>query len=283
VSPVTTIQIVMLMAAALAYALAAVAGLRHIRTRQADAGDAPTATLGSQARIAVAAGAGICGVLLIWRAATGSLHNPMATYFDAFLLLALILAGMLIYFRLTRHLRSFCIFLLPMIAAVLLIGGVLQLFSDRPFDAQSALTIGHIAAVMLGSACFAVSCVAGIIYLFADRQLRRRGGGENRLAGLPPLASIEKFNYRILLLGFPLLTIAMITGIFLTIARPTTMEVFAGWSKVLLAAMAWVIFGVLLLIRLIPAFRGRRAAQLSIVGFVVLICVFVAVTRVPHG
>ena len=282
---VTAGQMVLLGAAAVAFVAAAAVGFRHLRRRPTeDTTEEPASgALGPQARTAVAVGAGLSAALFLWRAtASGTIRNPLTTYFDAFLILGLILTAMLVYFRLTRHLRSFCIFLLPMIAAVLLIGGGLQVLSVGVFDKQTALTVGHITTVMLGFACCAVSSVAGVIYLFADRQLRQRGVEKTRWAGLPPLASIEKFNHRVVLLGFPLLTIAMITGGILTEALPGSMEAFAGWSKVLLAALAWGIFGFLLLIRLMPAFRGRRAAQLSIAGFVVLIAAFVMMTRVPR-
>lgn len=201
------------------------------------------------------------------------------THIDAFLLLSLLLTGMLFYFRRSRHLSGMAIFLLPMIAAVLLLGSILTLTTKRSFDYHSSWAELHILIVIGGSACFALGCVGGIVYLLADHQLRaHKHPGADRWLGLPPLASMEKFNQLMVALGFPLLTIACLMGLFHV--REWTSSIIIKTS---LALAAWVVYAILLNIRHAPAFRGRRAAWLNIAGFAILLAAYLAANGVPRG
>jgi ABC-type uncharacterized transport system permease subunit len=82
-------------------------------------------------------------------------------------------------------------------------------------------------------------------------------------------------------LGFPLLTVAMVTG-FLRIgqayaAQTQPTSIWAISPKLTLSVLAWLTYGVLLHLPLAPSFRGQRAAWLSIVGFVLFLGGFIAV------
>jgi len=203
----------------------------------------------------------------------------MYTHMDSFLLLSLLLMTMLFYFRRTQHLRSIALFLLPMIAALLGLGAVMTLTSDRRFDYRSSWAELHILVVVVGSACFALGCLGGMLYLMADRQLKMKAGTHpERWMGLPPLASMERFNQLMVAMGFPLLTVACLMG-FLHVK---------DWNpgmivKTALALSAWAVYAILLNIRRTPAFRGRRAAWLNILGFAMLLAAFAAVNGMPRG
>lgn len=200
------------------------------------------------------------------------------THIDAFLLLSLLLTGMLFYFRRSRHLGGLSIFLLPMISIVLLLGSVLTLVTHRVFDYRSSWAELHILIVVAGAACFALGCVGGIVYLLADRQLRLRNRlRTDRWLGLPPLASMERFNQLMVAIGFPLLTMACIMGFFHVKEWNTGILL-----KTVLSLSAWAVYAILLNIRRTPAFRGRRAAWLNIIGFAILLAAFVAVNGMPR-
>lgn len=275
-------QLALLWLAGLCFALAFLFGwhsLRAVPTGDAIGAQGP-ARLGPGARTGFAAGVLLALLLVVWRLmAEGRTPTrpavPLSNFFDSFLLLGLFLAALGAYFRYTQHLRSLAFFLLPMIAIVLLVGGVLGLLYHRAFDYGSALNIAHVVCVMGGSACFAAGCVGGTAYLLADRQLRRK----RAWLRFPSLASLERFNQHAVLIGFPLLTAAMITGA-LRAHQVRPADPGAISPKIILAVVVWLIYGTLLHIRLAPSFRGRRAAWLSIVGFGLLLSVFFAVLGV---
>jgi ABC-type uncharacterized transport system permease subunit len=278
---------------AILFALAFVLGLRHMREaaladsqgtkRRTNGAEPPATSMGLPARTAVLLATLMGIALLAWRAiALNSFLLPVSDPFDAFLLLGLLLAFVVVYFRWTRHLQSLSFFLLPMIAIILLIGLFLSIANPAANheDYQQIWTLLHVLAIVAGSFCFALGCVGGIVYLLADRQLRHRGGTTPRWFGYPPLASIEKFNRWMIYVGFPLLTVATVAGI-LRIAQ-THASGDAGHAglgqmfKIVCGILAWTVYGVLVHVPLTPSFRGKRAAWLSVVGFALFIGAFVA-------
>jgi ABC-type transport system involved in cytochrome c biogenesis permease subunit len=53
--------------------------------------------------------------------------------------------------------------------------------------------------------------------------------------------------------------------------------------KVLLALGTWLVYAVVLHSPINPSFRGRKAAMLSIFGFVLMVAVMIAVQFMPQG
>lgn len=226
--------------------------------------------------VAVGNGVFLIALLLISRMVDAHrITLPLSDYFDAFSLLALVLSMLWTYLQWTRHLRALATFLLPMIFALMVVGIVLGLSGVQHFGAHNPWVAAHIASVLLGTASFAAGCVGGITYLLADRRLKKRGRAGWDLFALPSLASIEKFTRHAIVLGFALLTLAAITGIFRAVRDPQLMGQHWYFSpKVLLTAVVWLVYGSLLNIRLVPVLRGARCAWLSIIGFVLLMTVF---------
>lgn len=213
--------------------------------------------------------------LLVWRFAAGKLavHNDL----DVFLLLGLALAGLVGYFRITHHLIGLALFIVPMIGVIMGIGGVVALVAPSHDIGHRPLTIVHVISIVGGTVALSAGAVGGMVYLLAARQLRRKGSTSNqRWIGLPSLAATEKFVQHAVLLGFPLLTLAIITGFIRAGAVHRETNRWIVLSKVLLSVVAWVAYTPLLHVNLLPAFRGRRAAWLSIWGLGLLLVVFVA-------
>ncbi len=289
-----SIQFLLLVMTSLFFALAFVLGVQHMRragrlTSDSSIAQPPypilahEASMGPPARVAVLVGTLLALGLYAWRTISErSLALPLSDPFDAFLVLGLLLAFVVIYFRWTRHLRSLSFFLLPMIVLVLLIGAVLALLhpaTDRQ-DYRNVWTFVHVLTIVAGSVCFALGCVGGVVYLLADRQLRRKGlDATHRWIGLPPLASIEKFNRWMIYVGFPLLTIATVAGILRITQQhetPAAAPGFAEFFKIALGSLSWAVYAVLVYVPLNPRLRGPRAAWLSIAGFALFIGAFVA-------
>jgi ABC-type uncharacterized transport system permease subunit len=123
----------------------------------------------------------------------------------------------------------------------------------------------HILLSMGAAALLFAAAVTALLLVFLDRRLRAR-----RLtklpAGLPPLDALEKIMFRLIGVGFVLLTLALFTGfVFVT-------NLFAQnlWQKTALSLIAWLLFGVLLVGRLRFGWRGRSAVQWTLSGFGVL-------------
>ena len=118
----------------------------------------------------------------------------------------------------------------------------------------------------IGVAVFALAAVLALLYLFEDRQLRRKQF-ERMMGRGTPLETLDRLALRCVSVGFPVFTVAIVTGA-IWVARLGLMRHAArGAPGVLFALATWAAFGVLLIARLGAGWRGRRAAWLTLGGF----------------
>lgn len=130
----------------------------------------------------------------------------------------------------------------------------------------------HVAANLVGDALFLLACVSAGLYLFAERRLKQKKFA-SIMGRLPPLDALDQAEHRFLLIGFPLLTLGIVTGT----AWAHRLEHGAS-GEVLRAAFAyatWFVFAGVLLLRAAAGWRGRRAALGTITGFVFAVLVLV--------
>jgi ABC-type uncharacterized transport system permease subunit len=285
--PMFYLQFGLLAATSLLFVAAFFLGLRNVRRAvQVGTSDSQVgavlpheAAMGWAARLTVLAGTCAGVALLVWRAISN--HNALLAFsdpLDAFLTFAMLLSLTLIYFCWTRHLRGLAFFLLPMIVILLGIGLVLAVVHPKPGVASyisNAWGLIHLITITAATICLALACVGGVVYLLADRQLRRKGlDTSHRWVGLPPLAAMEKFTQWMIFGGFPLLSISTVAGILLSRAADQTSA--AQHTKIAFGILSWLVYAVVIHVPFNPSFRGRRAAWLSVVGFVLFIGAFVA-------
>jgi cytochrome c-type biogenesis protein CcsB len=130
----------------------------------------------------------------------------------------------------------------------------------------------HIGTAFVGNGFFAVTFVAAIMYLLQESQIKKKRLGTlyNRL---PSLETLDSINHFALICGFTFMTAGMITG---AIYAQVALGSYWRWDpKEVCSLMAWVFYAVLLHERLAVGWRGRRAALLSVFGFLVLVLAFV--------
>lgn len=129
---------------------------------------------------------------------------------------------------------------------------------------RSALLPVHVLVNVLGIGACGVAAAASIAYLVQEHLLR-----EKKLNGLferlPPLDSLDALSVRSTMVGFPLLTLGLITGA-LWITRRTE-HAFRLTASQLLAVLGWILFGTVLLLRVRRGWGGRRYAWGTVLGF----------------
>ena len=138
----------------------------------------------------------------------------------------------------------------------------------------------HVILAFLGDAAFAMACGIGVMYLIQERFVKSK-----RLGGLfqklPSLQVLDEINYHLITLGFPLLTLAMVTGV---IWANSAWGSYWRWDpKEVWSLITWLIYALVLHLRLSIGWRGKKAAILSIVGFVIVIFTFFGVSLILKG
>ncbi len=146
---------------------------------------------------------------------------------------------------------------------------------------QSNWLHAHVATCFLAYASFALSCAVSVVYLV---KLRKQGKMENEggLTGLfPALDSLDDLIYKTIVIGFPLLTIGIVTG-----AAWANYAWGAYWSwdpKETWSLITWFVYAIFLHARITRDWRGKRTAILSIVGFIAVIFTYFGVNYLLSG
>ena len=146
--------------------------------------------------------------------------------------------------------------------------------ATHTYDLYSVL---HIAGIYLSYLVFFVATLAAVAYLIQDSLIKSKHMGIifNRL---PNLSFLDKLNYRSISLGFPLLTLAIISGFIWTINIQG-----AYWGahslRQIYSLVLWLIYAVILHVRLSDKLRGKKVAILSLFAFCVIVFSLLATCR----
>jgi cytochrome c-type biogenesis protein CcsB len=129
----------------------------------------------------------------------------------------------------------------------------------------------HALLAFISYAAFTIAAGVAVMYLIQRYFLKTKHFG-GLFQKLPPLETMDEISYRCLAIGFPLLSIAIISG---SIWSEKAMGSYWVWDpKQTWSLITWLIYAALLHGRLVIGWRGKRAAILSILGFVVLLVTF---------
>jgi ABC-type uncharacterized transport system permease subunit len=141
----------------------------------------------------------------------------------------------------------------------------------------------HTVLAMFAYSLFTIAALHAMLMTLVERRLHHRhpgaggtqGGGPlaGPLAALPPLLTLEALLFRLIGLGFILLTLTLGTGMFNAeeiFGRPMPFN-----HKTLFAVLSWFIFALLLAGRRFYGWRGRMALRWTLAGFAALLLAYV--------
>lgn len=139
----------------------------------------------------------------------------------------------------------------------------------------------HLLLAMLAYSLFTIAALHAMLMAMVERGLHRarqeKGAIGRALSGpfsaLPPLLTLEALLFRILGLGFAMLTFTLITGV--AFSEEVFGQALQLNHKTLFGFISWIVFGALLAGRRLYGWRGRRALRLTMTGFVVLLLAYV--------
>ncbi len=192
-------------------------------------------------------------------------HFPVTSLPEAVSLFAFLLAVafMLVYWRYDFH--SLSVILFPLVFVLTLTAAVERGPSNLQLPLlRTAWLYLHVSLILLGTTAFFLTFVAGVMYLIQERELKSKKPRAFYYR-LPALETIDNLAYRSLSIGFPFITLGIISGAFWasSVWGP-------GWPldpKVAWSFATWLIYLFLLFTRWTAGLRGRKAAYFAIVGF----------------
>jgi cytochrome c-type biogenesis protein CcsB len=146
---------------------------------------------------------------------------------------------------------------------------------------QSNWLHAHVITCFLSYSSFALSCAISVMYLLKLRQEGRGQKAAGLMALFPSLETLDGLVYKTVVVGFPLLTIGIVTG-----AAWANYAWGSYWSwdpKETWSLITWFVYAIFLHARFTREWRGKRTAALSIIGFLAVIFTYFGVNYVLSG
>lgn len=202
--------------------------------------------------------------------------SPEAVSFFAWVLVATYLVV-----QLKLNLRILGSFVSPLAVLFMFISSLMpESIVPKSGVFKSAWVVFHVSALFLANALFALAFSAAVMYLLQERHIKSKNLGSLYFR-LPSLERLDKINYLCLVIGFPLMTLGLITGFAYAGA---VWNCLWNWDpKEIFALITWFIYAILLHERLAVGWRGRRAAWLAIFGFSAVLVTFLGVNLILKG
>lgn len=188
-------------------------------------------------------------------------------FFAALSLVACVVAALTLLVNLSKPVAGLGVIVFPL--AALLLG--LDVFlapptTPNPLDWQISL---HVAIALLGYSVLSIAAVLAVLLAIQERALRTHRP-IRLMRALPPLTQTESLLFRLIGVGFALLTLTLLSGaMFIQNIRAQHLI-----HTTVLSVLAWLIFGTLLWGRWKHGWRGRGAVNLCLVGMAVLLLAF---------
>src|SRR5215467_3390173 len=145
-----------------------------------------------------------------------------------------------------------------------------------PIDARYAVNVPanswlefHASISLVAYGAFALACIAGVMYLVQERQLKTHHL-HSIFYHLPPLTDLFSAIVRLLWWGFVLYTLGLISGFFVGEPLP--------WPQIICAIGVWVLYAAILQARHLRWLAPKRVAALCIIGFSVALALLWGIT-----
>jgi len=127
----------------------------------------------------------------------------------------------------------------------------------------------HILFSIVAYSLLGIAAIQAVLLYFQERHLHNKHPG-GFVRALPSMETMERLLFRMIALGFVILSISLVSGLFYLedILKQHLVH------KSVLSVAAWLVFGTLLFGRWRFGWRGRTAIRWSISGFVMLMLAY---------
>jgi len=213
----------------------------------------------------------------------GSRHLPLFNLFESLMFTAWVLAAIYLFIEHRFGITALGAFVC--LAAL----GMLALAVAMPKGIETGLLIAaehspwstiHIASSLISYACFALAFGASLAYLWQQRLLKAKRLGLLH-QHLPPLHTVDRLAYEMVMLGFFTLTVGIVTG---ALWAESAWGNYWSWDpKETWALITWLVYAGYLHIRVIGGWQGKWANRLVMTGFACVLITYFWVSFFIRG
>lgn len=189
---------------------------------------------------------------------------------NAMSLVAWVVMVMFFITTLRKPISNLGVVVLPL-ASILLLAQKIWPGPPLLLSEPSALEYTHIIISILAGGLMAIAAAQGILLLIQEKHIRQKHPG-GFIRALPPMETMDVLMFQMIAVGFLLLTLTLVSGLFFS------EQVFGRALQfnhhIVLSIVSWCTFLTLLIGRWRFGWRGRIAAFWTLGGFAVLMLAY---------
>ncbi|RUM36040.1 MAG: c-type cytochrome biogenesis protein CcsB [Desulfobulbus sp.] len=193
-------------------------------------------------------------------------HTPITSIHETISFFAWSIAWCYLSFRWRYTVKNFGTFASLMVFVLMLAAACApRAILPIPPSMQSWLLPLHASIAIIADSFLALAAIGGGMYLLQERELKQKRFGFF-YSRLPSLEALDKLNQHCISIGFPLMTLGMITGYI------WAKQIWGGrdwhWDpKIIWSMITWFLYAGLMHQRFTVGWRGRRAAMMTLLAF----------------
>lgn len=193
---------------------------------------------------------------------------PLVSNFGSLSFLAFALTLVFVAVEWRYRLGILGIFILPIPALFMLMGYRFKNLAapPSPLALQDLYLACHVALSMLAFAFFTTASGVAAAYLVQHRQLKARSLGRTGYQ-LPSLEELERLSFQCVGLGLAALSAGLLAGVAWSLK--SFGRILESDPKVWGSLFLWVVYALLLGLKMSGRFRGRKPALALVLGFLV--------------
>ena len=210
-------------------------------------------------------------------------HAPLSNFYESLIFFAwtIVFLYLLMEWRLKN--RSIGVFVIPVAFLIMAYASIAPGVNNRiePLipALQSNWLTSHVLTCFLGYAAFTVAFALGVMFF-----IKSTAGADSSKPGifirlLPSENMMDELMYQCAALGFIFLTLGIVTG---SVWAHYAWGAYWSWDpKETWSLITWLTYAVMLHVRLVRGWRGRRMAIMAIVGFACVLFTYLGVNFLP--
>jgi len=143
---------------------------------------------------------------------------------------------------------------------------------------RSVMVSVHVLSILVSFALFMLAACCAVFYVWQYRLLKRHGRG-GIFRRLPPLDTVDRAAYRLVLAALPLLTAGIVLGAF----RAPSRAAQGSWlvdPYTIVSLTAWLVYGAYLYMRTLRGWGGTRLSFLLIAGAALTVLIYFVPSQV---
>ena len=144
---------------------------------------------------------------------------------------------------------------------------------------KTAMFPWHLCIALLAYSTLTIAAFHAVVMSVQDTQLHKLRGNRQQqwmqaaIERLPAIMTMEKILFRLIFLGFILLTLTVLSGVIFS--EQVLGAAFKWDHKTLFSLLSWVLFGILLIGRKWRGWRGKTVLTFTMGGFFALLLAYV--------